>query len=215
MAHLLHIDSSADIHTSRSRELTQLFARSWLDADPTRTVTYRDLHRDPLPHLADAGLHYAARLRKDTENPTPESEALQALLINEVAAADLVVIGAPMYNWSLPSTLKAWIDHVHVLGTTAPFDTPDQPFAGIPVVAISPRGLTYAPGTPDEALDHTIPPLTQVLGKALGMHVEIVTDDFTLVGRIAALDPKTAQAAEARRASVTRVLELAEQLPLR
>jgi FMN-dependent NADH-azoreductase len=211
MAHLLHLDSSADIHASRSRELTHLFAQTWLAADSTRTVTYRDLHRDPIPHLSDAGLHYATRLRSATEKPSAESEALQWQLINEVIAADVVVVGAPMYNWSLPSTLKAWIDHIHVLGTTAPFDTPEQPFAGKPVVVISSRGLVYTPGTAEESLDHTIPPLTQVLGTALGMQVEVVTDDLTLVGRIPDLDSKSTQAAEARRSSETRVLQLAGQ----
>ena len=211
MAHLLHLDSSADVHTSRSRELTQLFAQTWLAADSTRTVTYRDLHRDPIPHLSDAGLHYATRLRSATEKPSAESEALQWQLINEVFAADVVVVGAPMYNWSLPSTLKAWIDHIHVLGTTAPFDTPDQPFAGKPVVVISSRGLVYTPGTAEESLDHTVPPLTQVLGKALGMRVEVVTDDLTLVGRIPDLDSKSTQAAEARRTSEARVLQIAAQ----
>jgi FMN-dependent NADH-azoreductase len=210
MAHLLHLDSSADIHTSRSRELTGLFARTWLSADHTRTVTYRDLHRDPIPHLSDPGLHYAARLRVETEAPDPAAEELQHELIAEVAAADMVVIGAPMYNWSLPSTLKAWIDHIHVLGTTAPFDTPDQPFAGTPVVIISARGLTYGPGTPDEGLDHTIPPLVQVLGTALGMKVEVITDDLTLVGRIPALDPMSEKAVAARQTSQARVVALAE-----
>ena len=211
MAHLLHLDSSADLHTSRSRELTQLFAQTWLAADSTRTVTYRDLHRDPIPHLPDAGLHYAQRLRSATEKPSAESEALQRQLIDEVIAADVVVVGAPMYNWSLPSTLKAWIDHIHVLGTTAPFDTPDQPFAGKTAVVVSSRGLVYTPGTSEESLDHTIPPLTQVLGKALGMRVEVVTDDLTLVGRIPDLDSRSTEATEARCKSETRVRQLAEQ----
>lgn len=209
MATLLHVDSSADPLNSRSRELTALFASAWLTSGDERTVTYRDLHRDPIPHLPDAGLHYAPRLRTGTETPSPQAEALQQELIAEVAAADMLVIGAPMYNWSIPSSLKAWIDHLHVLGTTAPFDTPDQPFAGKPVVVISSRGLTYGPGSKDEGLDHTVPPLVQVFGTALGMNVQVVTADLTLVGRIGALDPFTEQATEGAEATRARVVELA------
>lgn len=209
MATLLHVDSSADPVNSRSRELTALFASTWLASGEGRSVTYRDLHRNPVPHLSDAGLHYAPRLRTGTETPSPAAEALQQELIAEVTAADVVVIGAPMYNWSIPSSLKAWIDHLHVLGTTAPFDTPDQPFAGKPVVIISSRGLTYGPGAKDEGLDYTVPPLVQVCGKALGMKVDVVTADLTLVGRIAPLDAFTEQAAAGAEATRARVIELA------
>jgi FMN-dependent NADH-azoreductase len=212
MPTLLHIDSSADSTSSTSRDLTGLFAQTWLAAGTDRSVVYRDLHRDPVPHLSDAGLHYAPRLRTPAETPSPEAEARQHELIAEVAAADVLVIGAPMYNWSIPSSLKAWIDHLHVLGTTAPFDTPDQPFAGKPVVIVSSRGLTYGPGAKDEGLDHTVPPLVQVFGKALGMTVEVVTADLTLVGRIAPLAPFTEQAAAGAEMTRARVIELARSV---
>ncbi|HEY9314040.1 FMN-dependent NADH-azoreductase [Williamsia sp.] len=212
MPNLLHIDSSANPKTSASRELTRLFATTWLEAGDDRAVSYRDLHADPVPHISDAGLHYAPRLRVDAENPDPAAEALQAELIAEVATADAVVIGAPMYNWSIPSSLKAWIDHIHVLGTTAPYDTPDQPFAGIPVVVVSSRGLTYGAGSKDEGLDHTIPPLVHVLGTALGMKVDVVTSDLTLVGRIAALDPLTEQSTASASDARNKVIELARQI---
>ncbi|PYE20675.1 FMN-dependent NADH-azoreductase [Williamsia limnetica] len=210
MPTLLHIDSSADTTSSTSRELTGLFARTWLAAGTDRAVVYRDLHAEPVPHLSNAGLHYAPRLRVEGEAPSPAAEALQNELITEIAAADVVVVGVPMYNWSIPSSLKAWIDHIHVLGTTAPFDTPDQPFAGKPVVLISSRGLTYGPGTKDEGLDHTIPPLVKTLEGSLGMKVDVVTADLTLVGRIAALDPLTEQATAGAQATRARIVQLAQ-----
>ena len=110
MPQLLHIDSSAELSTSVSRALTRLFADTWRSLSPAHSVVERDLHRKPLPHLPDAGLHYAPRLRTAGETRDPAAEALQSELIAEVVAADVVVIGAPMYNWSLPSTLQAWID---------------------------------------------------------------------------------------------------------
>ncbi|MGW0044422.1 FMN-dependent NADH-azoreductase [Rhodococcus sp. NPDC003348] len=196
MPQLLHVDSSADLENSVSRDLTRLFADTWRARGPEFTVTVRDLHRDPVPHLPDAELHYAARLRRAGASPDPDAEARQAALIAEVVAAEVVVIGAPMYNWSLPSTLKAWLDHLHVLGTTVPYDTPDRPLAGTPVVVISSRGNTYAPGSPGAGTDFTVPPLQQVLGTSMGMEVSVVTAELTLAGRIPALAPLSAQADE-------------------
>lgn len=201
MPQLLHVDSSANVDTSVSRELTRLFADTWRARGPEFTVVTRDLHRDPVPHLPDAELHYAARLRVPDATPHPAAEALQAELIAEVAAADAVVVGAPMYNWSLPSTLKAWIDYLHVLGTTVPFDTADQPFAGKPVVVVSSRGNTYAPGTPSAGTDFTVPPLQQVLGASMGMAVSVVTAELTLAGRIPAMAPLSDQADASRSAA--------------
>lgn len=99
-----------------------------------------------------------------------------------------------MYNWSIPSTLKAWIDYIHVPGITVPFDAPTRPVEGKPIVVVSSRGNQYGPGTPDFGADHTVPQLQQVLGTALGMTVLVVTIDLTLAGRVPALEPMIAQA---------------------
>lgn len=210
MPRLLQIDSSAELDSSVSRDLTRLFADIWRGRGPEFTVVERDLHRNPLPHLPAAELHYAARLRRAGAAVDPAAEALQAQLIEEVTTADAVVIGAPMYNWSLPSTLKAWLDYLHVLGTTVPFDTPERPLAGIPAVVISSRGNTYAAGTPGAGTDYTVPPLRQVLGVSMGMDVTVVTVDLTLAERIPAMAALAEQAeagAAAARATVRRLAE--------
>ncbi|WP_043809511.1 NAD(P)H-dependent oxidoreductase [Rhodococcus triatomae] len=217
MPRLLHIDSSAAADSSVSRGLTRLFADTWRTRGAEFTVTERDLHRDPLPHLPDAELHYAPRLRAGGASDAatdryPAAEALQGELIEEVAAADVVVIGAPMYNWSLPSALKAWVDHVHVLGTTVPFDTPDQPFAGKPVVVVSSRGNTYAPGTPGAGTDFATPALQQVLGQSMGMAVTVVPVELTLASRIPALGAFVDQAEASRAAARAAVTDLARVL---
>ena len=129
MPHLLHLDSSADGEHSRSRAITPTFTDTWRGC-ASYTVTYRDLHRDPLPHLADAALHWPPRLRPEGTTPPAAAEALQQELIAELTAADVLLVGAPMYNYSVPSSLKAWIDHIHVPGVTAPFDVDSQPLAG-------------------------------------------------------------------------------------
>lgn len=87
------------------------------------------------------------------------AEALQQALVDELLAADVVVVGAPMYNYSLPSSLKAWIDHIHIPGVTAPFDGDTQPMAGRPAVVVTSRGGSYDPGTATEGWDHGVPVL--------------------------------------------------------
>jgi FMN-dependent NADH-azoreductase len=187
MPNLLHLDSSADLARSRSRAVTASFAQAWRAAGAGHTVTYRDLHADPVPHLPDAALHWAPRLRPADAAPPAEAEALQQELLAELLAADAVVIGVPLYNYTVPSALKAWLDHIHVPGTTAPFDTADQPLAGRPAVIVTSRGGSYDPGTPTEGWDHAVPVLQLLLGNALGMKVSLITTSLTLAEDIPAL----------------------------
>jgi FMN-dependent NADH-azoreductase len=184
---LLQLDSSADLVGSRSREITATFAEAWRGLGPEHAVVHRDLHRDPLPHLPDAALHWAPRLRPPGARVAPAAEALQAELIGELLAADVLLVGAPMYNYSLPSALKAWVDHVHVPGVTAPFDTADQPLAGRPAVVVTSRGASYDAGTPTEGWDHEVPVLEIILGQALGMTVTVIATSLTLAASVPAL----------------------------
>jgi FMN-dependent NADH-azoreductase len=194
--HLLHLDSAASLKNSRSREVTATFADAWRERGPGFSVTYRDLHREPLPHLADAVLHWPPRLRPDgaaTADPAviAAGEALQDDLIGELLGADVLLVGAPLYNYSVPSTLKAWIDHVHVPGRTAPFvDAATQPMEGRTAVVVSSRGASYDPGSPTDGWDHAVPVLQLILGAALGMTVEVITTSLTLAETVPALAPQ-------------------------
>ncbi|MBF4574997.1 FMN-dependent NADH-azoreductase [Frondihabitans sp. VKM Ac-2883] len=184
MPTLLQLDSSADLTTSRSRALTATFADAWTALGEDHVVVHRDLHREPLPHLADADLHFPKALRPAGSHVDPAAESLQAGVIAELLAADVVVIGVPLYNYSMPSTLKAWVDHIHVPTVTAPFgDDPTQPMKGKTVVLMSTRGGAYDAGTPSEYDDHAIPALSIVLGAALGMTVETIVATRTLTER--------------------------------
>jgi FMN-dependent NADH-azoreductase len=185
MPTLLHLDSSADLGRSRSRSIGRTFVNSWLACDPANTVSYRDLHLNPPPHLPDAALHWPARLRPATgersdATPPIEGEQLQAELIAELLASDVLLVAAPMYNYSLPSSLKAWVDHIHVPGVTAPFDVASQPMAGRPAVVVTSRGGSYDAGTPTADWDHGIPVLQLILGNSLGMTVSVISTSLTL-----------------------------------
>jgi len=192
MPSLLHIDSSADLAHSRSRDLTAAFADAWRARGPEYTVVRRDLHTDPLPHLETSALHWAAADRRPDEAVAPEAERLRQEVIDELLAADAVVIGAPLYNYTVPSTLKAWIDRVHVPGVLA---GGVQPLHGRPVVTVVSRGATYDAGTPTETWDHGSPVLQLILGTALGMKLYPVTVSATLADRIADLAPLADHAA--------------------
>lgn len=209
---LLHLDSSADLTGSVSRALTARFATGWTARGADHVVVRRDLHSAPLPHLPTNVLHWAPQLREPHETVPADAEDLQRRLIDELLTADVVVIGAPMYNWSIPSTLKAWIDYIHVPGTTAPFGDDHRPLAGRPVVIVSSRGDQYGPGTPNAGSDHEIPALTQVLGVALGMSVHVVIAELTLVGRIAAMAPLAAQSAASRAGAEQTIDRLSTEL---
>jgi FMN-dependent NADH-azoreductase len=194
--HLLHLDSAASLKNSRSREITATFADAWRGRGPQYSVTYRDLHREPLPHLADAVLHWPPQLRPEgAASAAPDelaaAEALQDELVGELLGADVLLVGAPLYNYSVPSSLKAWIDHVHIPGRTAPFaDIPARPLAGRPAVVVASRGVSYDAGSPTDGWDHAVPVLELILGTALGMAVEVISTSLTLADTVPALAPQ-------------------------
>ncbi|MFC4242119.1 FMN-dependent NADH-azoreductase [Gryllotalpicola reticulitermitis] len=187
MPTLLRLDSSSSGEASVSKRLTTVFADAWQARDADHVVVARDLHADPVPHLPDASLHWPPRLRAADAPALPEADATQREVIDQLLAADVLLIGAPMYNYSLPSTLKTWLDHVHVPGVTAPFDGDTQPMRGRTAVIVTTRGATYDEGSPTATWDHVVPPLQIVLGEALGMRVEVVVVTRTLSTSVAGL----------------------------
>ncbi|MFV0406489.1 MAG: FMN-dependent NADH-azoreductase [Propioniciclava sp.] len=188
---LLHLDSSANLSTSRTRELTAEFARIWTERSPDHRTVYRDLHRDQLPHLETAAQHLPEQFRHGAA-VSPEAERQQQALVDELLAADVLLVGAPMYNFSMPSTLKAWIDNIHIPGVTSPLAEPTQPLAGRPAVIVVAQGAAYDPGSPTADWDHGTPALTLILGNSLGMDVSVITTSRTLAAMNPALDPDQA-----------------------
>jgi len=196
---LLHIDSSAWGDTSVSRVLTRAIVDGQRAVEPDVQVTYRDLTESPPDHLT-AELAKVVKLR-DLENLNDRQRAELALvdaLVAELLAADVVVIGAPMYNFTVPTQLKAWIDRIAQAGHTFHY-TPEGPVGlatGKRVIIASSRGGKYA-GSPVEAkLDHQEAYLRAVLG-FLGMTaLTIVRAEGVAMGpaaKQAAIDAALAQ----------------------
>ena len=136
----LHIDSAATGAGSVTRELTAAIVARWQDAVPGLSVTYRDLDAEPLPHLTGPVL-----TRADTAAAEASEQTLQQFL-----DSDVIVIGAPMYNFSVPSTLKAWIDRVAVAGRTFRYTEsgPEGLAKGKRMVIASGRGGMYGDNSP-------------------------------------------------------------------
>lgn len=186
MAVLLHLDSSADLTGSASRRLTDRFAVGW--AARGHTILRRDLFSEQPPHLPSHQLHWAPALRFGTGSVSPEDERYQDELIGELLAADVVLLGAPMYNWSVPSTLKAWIDWIHVPGKSAPAGPDDAvPLLGKPVVFASGRGLAYGPESGN--VDHELAALRQLFEGSMQMVVHPVLAELTLAPHVPDLAP--------------------------
>nr|WP_294973018.1 FMN-dependent NADH-azoreductase [uncultured Pseudomonas sp.] len=115
---LLHIDSSILGDNSASRQLSAELVAAWAAAEPGINVTYRDLAADAISHLSSASLVAAGTPAEMRDAAQQHEAALGETSIEEFLAADAIVIGAPMYNFSIPSQLKAWIDRIAVAGKT-------------------------------------------------------------------------------------------------
>ncbi|MFF8905557.1 FMN-dependent NADH-azoreductase [Streptomyces olivaceoviridis] len=178
MPTLLHIDSSVfSTEASASRAVTEAFRGHWKEQHPDGTVIYRDLAAEPVPHLS-AQAHVAGFVPPSAHSPEQAAVfAERVQLIEELERADAVLIGAPMYNYTIPSTLKAWLDNVILFGRTAG-ETPSA--KGTPVTVVASRGGSYAPGTPREGYEYVQNYLTAVLADALGMDLDFIVPELTM-----------------------------------
>ena len=167
MSRILVIESSARQQGSVSRELTQQFIANWKAANPADQIQVRDVAANPLPHL---DLTLLGGWMTPAEQ---QSEAEKAALVrsneltDELLAADVLVLAAPMYNFAIPSTLKAWLDHVLRAGVTFKYTEtgPQGLLTGKRAIVLTARGGIYA----GSALDHQEPYLRQALA-FIGIH---------------------------------------------
>jgi len=142
---LLQINSSLNSDQGQSSMMASRYAQQWLKSNPDGRVVKRDLAAEPISHLDADGF---SAFTTTPENRTAEQSAYAAAsnaLINELKSADAVVIGLPMYNFGIPSTLKAWIDHVARAGATFKYTEkgPVGLLADRPVWLFAARGGQY------------------------------------------------------------------------
>ena len=161
---LLHIDSSVLGPNSVSRQVSAAIVQRLAATTPGLEITYRDLAANPLAHLS--GAHVAARMGAAPDAALSDDLAAGTSALEDFLAADIVIIGAPMYNFTIPTQLKAWIDRIAVAGKTFSYG-PDgvKGLAGGKriVIALS-RGGHYGAGAPAAAYEHTETYLRSVFG---------------------------------------------------
>ncbi|GAA2142875.1 FMN-dependent NADH-azoreductase [Actinomadura napierensis] len=198
MARLLHIDSSVQGDGSVSRQLTARAADVWRAAHPGGTVVYRDLGADPVPHLdAVAGISRLVPPDRHTEAQAA-SWALTEELVGEVAEADAILLGLPLYNYGVPSSVKAWVDHLIAPGLAYHPESMEGLLGGRDFVAIVSRGGGYGVGTPREGWDHATAWLPHGLSLT-GLEPRFITAELTLAPQKPAMSSLVPLAEESRR----------------
>ena len=152
---LLHIDSSILGTQSATRELGAAIVGKWQRQNPHSQVRHVDLAREPLNHLTGEVLG-ARSAPADQRSPELQRDIEAGeRAMDDFLAADVIVVGAPMYNFSIPSQLKAWIDRIAVAGKTFRYTEkgPEGLAKGKKVIIVSARGGMYGAGSPAAALD--------------------------------------------------------------
>ncbi len=161
---LLRIDSSART-ASVTRQLTARAAEEWKENNPDGDVIHRDLSAIQIPPITDDWS--ATQLEASKLSPGQRSYlSTSDQLIEELRAAHTIVIGAPMYNFSISSPLKAWIDQIVRIGETFSYGANGpRGLVGLKkVIVITARGGAYEKGTPTEAFDFQEPYLRHIFG---------------------------------------------------
>ena len=167
MSKLLHIDSSILGGNSVSRQLTAQIVASWRAAHPATEVSYLDLAVDTPSHLSADSLGFRLPAgAADLSEVQQRENALSEALVSQFLAADVLVIGAPLYNFSIPSQLKAWIDRIAQAGRT--FKYTDKGLVGLAggktVIVASARGGMYSTSEAGNAMEHQESYLKTVFG---------------------------------------------------
>lgn len=162
---ILHIDSSITGEASVSRQLTAAVVDAYRAAIPAATIVRRDLAAEPIPHLTVLTTGRVP-VPADADAAVKADVALGAAVLDEFLAADVIVIGAPMHNFAVPTQLRAWIDRVAVAGKTFTYtaEGPKGLAGGKTVIVASTRGGLYTPGNPAAVMDHQETYLKAVLG---------------------------------------------------
>ncbi|GAA3579889.1 FMN-dependent NADH-azoreductase [Marinobacter xestospongiae] len=179
MPRILHIDASArpglagrDEHGSHSRNLSHRFIHRWREERPNDPVTHREVGLSP-PAFIDQRWIEAAFASEARRQPWMADVLAESdRLVDELVAADVLVIGSPLYNFGMPAALKAWVDQIVRVGRTVDFDPsqPEDPFT--PLLADRPRqaiilsargGEGFEPGGPLAHMNHLEPALMTVL----------------------------------------------------
>jgi FMN-dependent NADH-azoreductase len=194
---LYRLDASIRVEGSHSRALADIVEEEWTAGRGDDTVIRRHVGTEPVP-ATTWPLAVAARMAPPEVERTPEQLEAQALATREVdqlLSADAALFAVPLYNFGVSQHFKAWVD----LLITDPRMTGEEPAtAGTPAVLAVVRGGFYGAGSPREGWDYASGWMQRILGEVWKFDLEVVEEEFTLVGVNPALDEFKEMAVELR-----------------
>lgn len=163
---LLHIDSAITGEQSVSRQLTTQIVQAWKASHPGTQVSYLDLAADAPAHFTMDAMAPRTGQTEGLSDAQKHENAVSERLVSQFLAADVVVIGAPFYNFAIPTQLKAWIDRIAQPGRTFRYTAngPEGLAKGKTVIVASSRGGVYSTSEAGRALEHQESYLQTVLG---------------------------------------------------
>ena len=207
---LLHIDSSILGTNSVSRQLTQRIAAQWRATHPGTVVDYLDLAAQAPSHLSADSLGFRAAAGTEFSELQRRENEVSEKLVSQFLAADVVVVGAPLYNFSIPSQLKAWIDRVAQVGRTFKYTDkgPVGLAGGKTVIVASTRGGVYSTSDAGNAMEHQESYLKTVFGFLGVTDVRFVRAEGVAMG-----DAARAQALSAAEAEIQAINGVAANQP--
>ena len=201
MSDLLHLEVSPLGENSISRSISKEFLEAFTAKYPTAVIVSHDLSAAPVPHLDGEGIIAGRTPEADRSASMQAKYEYRSMLVQEVNEAGHILISTPMWNFSVPSVLKAWIDQVIVSGVTK--------VSGKVTVIVS-QGGSYAPGAPRAGWDWETGFLKQVFESLGATDVQIILSEFGLAGIVPALadfvDRKKESIAAAKVAAAARAI---------
>lgn len=181
---LLHVDSSINGATSVSRGLTRQAVEQWQAQHPATEVEYLDLAEDTPSHFSADAMGFRRPKQGELTEAEQRENALSEKLVSQFLAADVVVVGAPLYNFSIPSQLKAWIDRLAQSGRTFRYtaEGPEGLAKGKTVIAVLSRGGVYSTSDIGQSMEHQESYLKTVFGFFGITDVRVVRAEGTDMG---------------------------------
>jgi FMN-dependent NADH-azoreductase len=199
MSDLLHIEVSPLGDHSISRSISKEFLAAYNAKNPNAVIVTRDLATESIPHLDGEALRAGSTPEADRSVSMQAKHEFRLVLVNEVIEAKHILISTPMWNFSVPSALKAWIDQMLIARTTK--------VTGKVTIIVS-QGGSYAEGAPRAGWDWETGYLKQVFNSLGATDVEIILSEFGLAGIVPAMadfvESKSASIAAAKSAAKER-----------
>lgn len=176
MKKILVINASARSSKSKSRELTEVFIKQWKITNGEAVFTFRDLAISEIPFVNESWIEASSKKKNQRNEHDNNILKISDLYIEEVKSADIIVLGSPMYNWSIPGTLKAYLDQIIRVNETWKINTDDskKPYSGlledkILFLFLTRGGTGYGKGEPNEHMNFQSTYL-DVVFKLMGIH---------------------------------------------